>query len=56
MRCRLAFLLAVPLALAGSAWAQQAPPTVGITTFVIKGHGWGADHRGSSSRKRTECG
>ena len=32
MRRRLAFLLAVPLALAGSAWAQQAPPTVGITT------------------------
>jgi stage II sporulation protein D len=41
MRRRLAFLLALPLALAGSAWAQPAPPTVGITTFVIKGHGWG---------------
>ena len=41
MRRRLAFLLALPLAVAGSAWAQQEPPTVGITTFVIKGHGWG---------------
>jgi stage II sporulation protein D len=41
MRRRLIVLLVVPLALAGAAWAQPEPQTVGITTFVIKGHGWG---------------
>jgi stage II sporulation protein D len=41
---RLIALLFLPLALAGAAWAgasQESPSTVGITTFVIKGRGWG---------------
>ena len=38
---RLVALLVLPLALAGAAWAQPAPSTVGITTFVINGRGWG---------------
>lgn len=41
MPCRLVALLVVPLVLAGAAWAQPEPSTVGITTFVIKGRGWG---------------
>ena len=38
---RLILLLALPLALVGAGWAQPEPPTVSITTFVIKGRGWG---------------
>jgi stage II sporulation protein D len=38
---RLVALLVVPLALAGAAWAQPEPAPVGITTFVVKGRGWG---------------
>ena len=38
---RLVALLVVPLALAGAAWSQTEPATVGITTIVVKGRGWG---------------
>src|SRR5215831_13938280 len=36
-----ALLLAVPLILAGAAFAQSEPTTVSVTSFVIRGHGWG---------------
>jgi stage II sporulation protein D len=40
---RLSALLVVPFVLAGAALAQprQESPTVGTTTFVVNGHGWG---------------
>ena len=34
-------LLAVPVLLASGARAQQEPGTVSVTTFVVRGHGWG---------------
>jgi len=42
MRRRLLVAAALlPLLLACSASAQQEPPLVTVTTFVIRGHGWG---------------
>ena len=31
----------MPLVLAGGVLAQQEPTTVSVTTFVVRGHGWG---------------
>ena len=31
----------MPLVLAGGVLAQQEPTAVSVTTFVVRGHGWG---------------
>jgi stage II sporulation protein D len=41
VRRRIAVLLALPFVAAAAASAQSPPGTVGVTTFVIRGHGWG---------------